>query len=190
MMRAGRLLPVIRRFAGGREAVAAVEFALILPFMLLLFLGTLEASSLITVDRRINIISGTVGDLVARWDPEAGTMTSATMTDYFRASEGIITPYSTGGLLQVVSVIEVEADGDTLVRWSRGYNGGSARTVNDPYPDIPTNLKAVATPGFIVASEVSYEYRPVLGIIFSEQLNLYSESFYLPRFETYINPPS
>ena len=64
-----RRLVGIGRLASDERGVAAVEFALILPFLLLLFLGTIEASSLITVDRRVNVISGTVGDLVARTDP-------------------------------------------------------------------------------------------------------------------------
>jgi Flp pilus assembly protein TadG len=185
-----RLPRIFGRFARDNRGAAVVEFALILPFLLLLYLGTLEASSLITVDRRINIISGTVGDLVARWDPEAGTMPAGTMTDYFRASEGIITPYEASPLLQVVSVIEVEADGDTVVRWSRAYNGATARAVDSAYDTIPDNLKAVATPGFVVVSEASYNYTPVLGLIFADEFNLYSESFYLPRFGVYVNPPA
>jgi Flp pilus assembly protein TadG len=183
-------IALLRHFTRDRRGAAAVEFAIILPVLLLLFIGTLEASSLITVDRRVQIISGTVGDLVARWDPDTGNMSTSTMTDYFRASEGIITPYVTTGLQQVVSVIEIEADGDTRVRWSRAYNGATARTVDAAYTTIPTNLKALATPGFIVASETSYGYTPVLGIVFSREFNLYNESFYLPRFGQYINPPS
>jgi Flp pilus assembly protein TadG len=189
-MSAGRLTHLLRRFGGDREGAAAVEFALILPFLLLLYLGTIEASSLITVDRRVAVISGAVGDLVARWDPDKAAMTGDNLTDFFRASEGIIMPYSTTGLRQVVSFVRVNADGSTEVVWSRGYNGGTQRTAGRPYPDIPTNMRNLASGGFIVASETTYPYRPVLGLVFRDELSLYSESFYLPRFGRPIGAPS
>jgi Flp pilus assembly protein TadG len=189
-MRTSRLKTLLRRFGVDREGAAAVEFALILPFLLLLYMGTVEASSLMTVDRRIAVISGAMGDLVARWDPDGAAMTSDDITDFFRASEGIIMPYPTTGLQQVVSFVRVNADGSTEVAWSRGYNGGTQRTAGQPYPEIPSNLRNLASGGFIVASETTYPYRPVLGLVFRDELSLYSESFYLPRFGRPIGAPS
>lgn len=179
---------IVERFRRDGDASAVVEFALILPILLLLYVGTVEASSLLTVDRRVNIISSTVGDLVSRWDPEQGTMPSATLNDYFRASQGIIIPYSQTGIQQVVTFVQVFADGSTQVRWSRSFGGATPRVVNTPYT-IPPNLKAVATPGYIVATEVSYPFEPGLGIVLQGTFTLRSESFYLPRFDSPIAPP-
>ena len=101
-----------------REGVAAVEFALILPFMLLLYVGSIELSDLINVDRRVTVIAGTVGDLVARND--GGITPGRRSTDYFNAAEGIITPYQTTGLKQVVTCVEDQLDGTTAtVQWSK-----------------------------------------------------------------------
>jgi len=180
-------------FAEATSAAAAVEFALVLPFMLLLFMGSIEASSLITVDRRVNVISGTVGDLVARWDPDEGAIPSGTLNDYFTASEGIIFPYPTTDLEQVVSMVRVLANGTTEVRWSCGHNGGTKRVTNSAYT-LPTNINLLARPpagsGFVVASETSYNYEPVLGAVFEGGLDLYQESFYLPRHEEEVTGPS
>jgi Flp pilus assembly protein TadG len=181
-------------FGEATGAAAAVEFALVLPFMLLLLMGSIEASSLITVDRRVNVISGTVGDLVARWDPDDGAIPSGTLTDYFTASAGIIFPYETDDLEQVVSFVEVLSDGTTKVLWSCGHNGGTKRTTNATYPTLPANINLLARPptgeGFVVASETSYNYVPVLGIVFEAGLDLYQESFYLPRHQETIAGPS
>jgi Flp pilus assembly protein TadG len=180
----------LSRFIGDARAAAVVEFALILPVLLLLYLGSIEASSLITVDRRVNIISGTVGDLVARWNPDDGQIPGATLNDYFEASEGIIYPYSTTGLMQVVSVVEVEDDGTTKVMWSCGYNGGSKRTTNSEYPSLPANVNLIARGSYVIASETSYSYKPMLGLVFTEALNLYQQGFYLPRYANSIDGPS
>jgi Flp pilus assembly protein TadG len=181
-------------FADATGATAAVEFALVLPFLLLLLMGSIEASSLITVDRRVNVISGTVGDLVARWDPKDGAISSSTLTDYFTASSSIIFPYETGDLKQVVSFVEIASDGTTKVLWSCAHNGGTKRVTNATYPTLPTNINLLARPpagkGFVVASETSYNHVPVMGVVFEGGLDLYQESFYLPRHQKTLAGPA
>lgn len=191
MMRGvARMLAPVRRFARDKRGAAVVEFALILPVLLLLYMGSIEASSLITVDRRINVISGTVGDLVARTN---GSIEAATLTDYFRAAEAIIFPYGDADLRQAVSLVTVTPDGVATVVWSCGYNGGTPRLANSPYA-LPANMNLIARPpsgsGFVVASETWYDYLPVLGIVFTEALNLYQDSYYLPRQEKEIPGPA
>jgi Flp pilus assembly protein TadG len=189
----------LKRIAGDEQGAAAVEFALILPLLLLLFLGTIEASSLITVDRRVNIVSGTVGDLVARTDPTE-PLEVADLNDYFEASEGIIFPYEPGDLQQVVTVIVVDDEGNATVHWSCGYNGGVALDAGDPYtPPASVEsywdvMKFVAQPppdesGYVVASESRYSYLPLLGMVFTEGLNLHRTSYYLPRYQGAIASP-
>jgi len=49
------LLQRIRRLGASESGAAAVEFALIMPFMLALYFGSMEASVLFTADKRVNI---------------------------------------------------------------------------------------------------------------------------------------
>ncbi len=60
------LLQRIRGFSRDTRGVAAVEFALILPLLLLLYIGSVEATLLYTTDRGVATIASTVADLVAR----------------------------------------------------------------------------------------------------------------------------
>ena len=52
----------LRRFGAAREAVAAVEFALILPVMLTMYVGSIELSQAFSMDQRVITIAGTTGD--------------------------------------------------------------------------------------------------------------------------------
>jgi len=181
------------RFARNDRAVAAVEFALILPFLIALYMGSIEASSLFTVDRRIEVISATTADLVARWNPNEGALPNNTLKDYFRAAEGIITPYATATLKQVVTFLNVAANGDARVAWSCGFNGGTALSTNQAFT-LNLQMKRLVTgadadlaggsAGFLIVATTSYSYRPVLGMVFTSALNLGSESQFLPRFGT------
>jgi Flp pilus assembly protein TadG len=184
-MRAERrsLLRLGARLLGSDKGVAAVEFALILPVMLLVYLGTLEASTLISMDRKVQSVAGAVGDLVARADE---VITASQLQDYFRAASGIMTPYSATDVLQVVTAVEVAADGTTSVAWTRQYLNGTysattPHTVGDEYP-LPAEMVAISLGRMVIAAEASYAYTPLLGIVINQPIDLYRSSFYMPRF--------
>lgn len=187
-----RRLPLprlLRRFVQQDDGVAAVEFALILPLLLLLYLGSIEASSLFTVDRRVEVISTTVADLVARWNPNQGAITDDVLGDYFRAAEGIIIPYDDSRLTQVVSLLSVDEDGIAEVVWSCGYNGGVSLDPGDIY-GLGEQMQTLSAGGFVVAATTRYPYRPVLGMVFKDEINLENEALFLPRFGESLDAPS
>jgi Flp pilus assembly protein TadG len=179
---------LLRRFGRHEEGVAAVEFALILPFLLSLYFGSIEAAALFTADKRVNTISATVGDLVGQWDPGDGDIddvsTTGTLATYFSASKGIIAPYASAGVKQVISLIFVATDGTTKVLWSKASGGGTVRTVGQPYTPLVTTSMTdqVAQGGCIIAAEASYSYKPILGQVFTTALNLSHTNYFIPRF--------
>ena len=179
---AGSLAKALRQLAKGREASAAVEFALVLPIMLTMYLGSMELGQAFSVDQRITIIAGTVGDLVARAD---GSISGTTLDSYFQAAQAIVGPFSTTGLKQVVTVVHVDNAGVTNVEWSKGYNGGSPKATGVAYPGpnaIPTAMLAISHNSIVVVSEATYAYTPLLGLFFKQPFNLDHQNFYLPRF--------
>jgi Flp pilus assembly protein TadG len=178
------LRSLVGRFEREERGVAAVEFALIMPFLLALYFGSMEAAALFTADKRVNSISATIGDLVSQWDPDDGNLPASTMTDYLSASTGIMTPYATTGLKIVVSLIEVKSDGTTKVLWSKANAAGTARTVNTAYTPLITTsqMNQVSRGGCVVAAETTYSYKPLLGAVFTNALNLSHTNYFLPRF--------
>lgn len=181
----GWLLALAReifRLARAREAVAAVEFALILPVMITLYLGSVELSSAITADNRVATVAGSVGDLVAR---SHQSISSGELNDYFAASANIMTPYSSAALKQVVSCLYVSKSGAVSIKWSQGYNGGTARTVNATYP-LPAELIAMSKGKYVIVAEAQLAYNPIMGYVFNKPFQLYHEDFHLPRFGNFI----
>lgn len=166
------------RFAHDRRAVAAVEFALIMPFMLMLYMGSIELSQLISVDRKVASVASTVGDLVARSN---GEITAGQVDDYFDASRLIMTPYPAGGLKQLVTLVSIDAGGDTSVEWSRPFNGATAKTNGASYP-LPSEITDIAADSYVVVSEAQLQYEPWGGYFFNSSFNLYKQYFHVPRF--------
>lgn len=188
-----RLIDLVRRFEREERGIAAVEFALILPFLIALYFGSLEASAAFTADKRVNSISSTIGDLVAQWDPaHDGTLTTGSggvLPAYFSASTGLITPYPSAGVKILMTLIWVKSDGTSKVIWSKAndpsitvHPQGSSFTPLYTSGTTPTQMNIVAQGGCIIASEVSYSYKPLLGVVFDTALNLSHTNYFIPRY--------
>jgi hypothetical protein len=182
-----RITRTIRRFARANEAVALIEFALIMPVMLMLYLGSVELSQAINVDQRVTNISATVGDLVAR---EKNVIPASDLTDYFQASKAILSPYTTSGLVQTVTLVAVDNSGVTNVRWTMPSSGTATQIVGQPWAGlhpIPASMIAISHNNWIIVSEASYAYKPAIaGPFVQSTMPLYHQTFYLPRFASII----
>jgi Flp pilus assembly protein TadG len=185
-------LAQLKRFSRDDGGIAAVEFALILPLLMTLYLGTVEAANLYSADRKVATVASTMADLVARVKND---LPQSDLDDYYEAAESIMQPYTTDGLSVVVSLLQLDEDGLATVTWSVGYGGGAARTADDDYPlaaDTKINELARGASGWLVASEVSYPHQPLTGLVFPAAINLTHVEYFLPRFglEIELDPDS
>lgn len=114
---------ILRRFAGDRRAVSAVEFALCLPFMLLLYLGGIELSQAVSADRKVTLLARTIGDLVS----QQRSVTTTDVGNVFDAASAVLYPFpltNAGGSILSVDLSEFwsakQSDGTLLtnLEWS------------------------------------------------------------------------
>jgi len=180
----GTLVKLLRRLARKETGTAAVEFALVVPLMLTLYVGSSEAAALLTADRKVQTVSGAMGDLVARANK---TITSDQMKDYFDAATSIMSPYETAGLTQTVTAVSVSSTGKATVLWStRFVDGKYSKTVAEhpkgqPYA-LPAETIALAKGQTVIASEARYSYKPLLGIVLKDTFDLNRSALFMPRF--------
>jgi Flp pilus assembly protein TadG len=168
-------LPSLPSFIRDKSAVSALEFALILPIMVTLYLGCVELGDALTINRKVTHVTSALADLVT----QANTITNTDMKNILDASAAIIVPYSTGLLTIKVSGVTLDALGKGKVTWSDARNT-TALTVNSAIT-IPA---AVATPNtFIVTADVHYTYTPTIGYIMTGSFDM-NDKFYLrPRLK-------
>jgi Flp pilus assembly protein TadG len=175
-----QLAQLVARWRGDNRGAAVVEFALILPVMLTLYVGSIEASVLITMDRKVQSAAGAVGDLVARSDDQ---ISADQLRNYFQAASGILSPYSADTLKQVVTSVQIRKDGTTRVDWSRGFNGGTPRTSFI----LPREMKDIVwdrtRDKYIIVAEASTAFQPMFGLVFTQAISLQRQSFFMPRFQ-------
>jgi Flp pilus assembly protein TadG len=184
-----RLILRGRAFWIDAKAVAAVEFAIVLPFMLLLYLGGIELGIAMAINVKVTATTHSLADMIAQ-----NTQISASqLQNILGASTAIIAPYPTtdgsGNSLITVTVSEVSTDGSgrATVQWSRSYNGtavAAGRSVGQTMT-LPTSLTGAQNNNVsLILGEVAYAYTPNLGHAISGTVTL-RDSFYLfPRCST------
>ena len=161
------------RFAGDCRGISAVEFAMLFPVMLTLFLGSVEASQGIATDRKVELIAHALADLSSQYT----AITNADMTNILNAGSAIIAPYTTAGLNEVVSEISIDAQGNASVVWSDTLDG-TALTVGQTVT-VPSSLAVPNT--YLVLAQVQYSYNPTYGYVMTGTLTLSDQSFMSPR---------
>ena len=177
----GSLFARLRRDAGG---MAAIEFAMIVPIMFFLFIGTVEFSQALTVDRRLTQAASSTADLIAR-APNSG-LTADQVDRDLRIIEQLIAPYELDRLyVKVMSVIAQGTPGNPSVLmytidWSRDNNGGTPHPRGDNFTDIPQGLLVAGES--VIVSEARYNYQPLIFTYFIQSAFNMTERFYLkPR---------
>ncbi len=149
-------------FAKARAGVSAVEFALILPVMLMLYCGSVELSEALAVDRKANRVSSTICDLVS----QETDVTAAEMANIFDASSAIMEPYSAGTVLKMeLIVVDINTSSQT-VNWSKSRQGGTTAT---PYAKgaaspvtVPSTIAVVGTQ--VVVARITYSFTPAFSL--------------------------
>lgn len=181
----GSLLRLLHRLTGNAQGVAALEFAMIAPLMLMMFVGSVEFSQAITVDRRVTQAASVAADLVSR-APSEGVTTAQVDRDMSIVGQ-LIAPYDLSALtVEVVSVKAQAVPGNPgalnyVVDWSRNNRGGTPYARNSPAPfGMPQGL-LVAGESTIVG-RAFYNYTPLIFSYFISEAFTMEEKFYLrPR---------
>lgn len=185
----------LRRFARNRDGVSAVEFAIILPFMLTLYIGSAEVGDGLAIQFKTTLAARTVADLTSQCgDSTAGSVycdtangqaiDNTSMSQILGAASQVITPYSNAQMVVTVSEMKVPNGSSTgTVVWSASTSG-SGRTINSTYA-LPTSLQSLpANPNgyyYVIFGEVTYPYTPAMGYVLTGTINIYQNSIFFPR---------
>ncbi|MBV9330435.1 MAG: pilus assembly protein [Alphaproteobacteria bacterium] len=161
-------------FLRDKSGLSAVEFAIILPFMLMLYLGAFEITQAIAVQRMVTLTASTVANIVTQYSDISA---SQTMPDILNASTAVLTPYPVANAVVTVSCISIDATGNAKVAWSQALNG-SPRPVGQVM-HLPAALDIPNTE--VVLGETTYAYTPLFNYLNIGTLNLNSSVYMLPR---------
>jgi Flp pilus assembly protein TadG len=163
----------LHRFARDQRGIAAVEFAMLLPLMMTLYLGGVEVSQAVAIDRKVTLIARTVADLIA----QVTSVNSTDMSNILAASSAVVAPYPDTKLKIVVSRVDINSSSVAKVIWSKTKNG-TARAANSTVT-LPTALTVPNTS--LIWAETSYDYKPTIGYVITGTMTLKDQIYMRPR---------
>jgi Flp pilus assembly protein TadG len=146
------------------QGAAAVEFAYLVPILLLMLLGTIEMGRAINVHRQFAMATATASDLVAReeWlgtsDPDA----QANLAGMMESIKHLMQPYDASTLKLGVFSVRASPDdaNDTRVEWKYSYNGQSVPDKCQTYA-LPSGL--IGKGGSAIVVESTYGFKPLFA---------------------------
>ena len=151
------------------RGVSAVEFALIVPVVLILLIGMVYINEALTVHRKLRQVTIAAADLIAQQDEVTEENVALTLA----GAASLLSPYDTASLSLVLTVIAVEA-GEQSVVWSRALHATPETAGEAPAFPVPDDLALDGVQTVAVRADFTYHS------IFSALAELFTQGGDLP----------
>jgi len=163
------------RFISDERGSILVETALVLPILVLIFVGMVEFSEAFMVKRKAGAVASATADLVA----QASRVSAADLADISSIANNLMQPYPAGPLIVLVECVTADANGNPLVTWSWSSPASAAKPkAGDPYP-LPDGL--IGANESIIVTQTSYTFTPPIAQFLTDGVQFNSTAYFKPR---------
>jgi Flp pilus assembly protein TadG len=162
----------LRHFARDGSGSSVVEFALLLPLMLVMYFGSIQVTDAISADRQVTLVASTVAEITSQ---STGNVTN--VNTILGAASAVLAPFPVSNATVTLSSVCIDGTGKATILWSQSLNGTArSGTVTNV---IPPGLLVPSTS--VIWGEATYSYRPVVGWVITGTLPMYDQIFLRPR---------
>ena len=163
----------VQHFGRSEQGATLIEFALVLPIMIMLFIAVVEFGEVFSVNRKISNAASTVSDLIS----QENSVTNAKLQDIAIVANEIVKPYRTAPFsLRVISIIANNTNTAATVAWT--YPAGSP-AVGSVFP-LPGGQRLTEPNSSLIVAETSYAFTPSMGY-FVGDITLNGVAYFRPR---------
>ncbi len=168
-----KLSRLAKSYSENSSGLAAVEFGLIAPILLIMLIGIFEISQGLSVSRKVTSAGSTIGDLTS----QALEMSDEDIEDTFGSAMAIMFPNSAGPLKMRLTSVEIDPVGDATVAWSDSSNWSS---LPEGAPvTLPGGMNVPNTS--VIMSEIEYDYTSLFGEFLPGTTTFNDRFFFIPR---------
>ena len=172
-----------------RYGIAATEFALALPVLVIMLLGALDLTRFMLFHQKIERISYSTADVVA----QAQSVSSTELNNILKAAAQIMlpAPFAAQGVVIISSVYKPPGQ-PTTIRWQYKGGGSLERTskvgLTNGTPTLPAGLTLNDRDNVIVA-ETYYMFTPMFAGSAVPAQEIYRRAVFKPRLGALTTPP-
>jgi Flp pilus assembly protein TadG len=189
----------MRSFRKNKSGAAAVEFALILPLMIMMFFGVVELSLALSCRADVSVMASTAADLVS----QESVATATDLGNVYAAAGTILYPNTGTPTIRITSVVYDPIGQSTTsgkIDWTCTQAGtGTLNPLSRAKGDIVTFgppltsvTQALFDPahGSVIIAEVAYNYASRTTQVITGPINMTNNFFTKPRRVTQITAPA
>ncbi len=188
------------RLLRARRALAGVEFAIVLPFLLTLLFGSVDLSRAIILTRRLTVAAAATATIASTMAVQATNLNALSGTQAWQASTAPFAifpdwlspplPGTFSITLSAVTFKTAKAGYAAQVAWSVGNPKGQTRlrpcgAVSQAADDAPTSLVSLPADAFgptsILVADVSGVFVPLFTSVFLGPITLQRSGYVSPR---------
>ena len=178
--------PVCRRFLASQRGVAAIEFAMIMPVLLILFLSSFDVGNAIIVYLKVRTATYELAAITNQYGTgSTAQISTSTMSAITSATSQVMAPYSSSSTAVTISQIKATSANAATVSWSYTVNGTA---LSGTYTGLPANMAKNSCnkkyPCYFILSSVAYTYTPLFGHYMTGPLTLSDTLLVTPRVST------
>lgn len=167
-----------KSFLRNEAGIAAVEFALIIPVLLLAYLGATDLTQALAIDRKLSQVSATVSDLVAQEE----VITRDEVEAFFQSGIAIMRPFEFSDTKLRLTIVEVHGS-STEVTGVAEHNWEIEARNGDDYNELSADMIDLSDGRFLVVATASYDYEPMFSTIFDASMGLEQRSIHVVRHD-------
>ncbi|WP_442756778.1 TadE/TadG family type IV pilus assembly protein [Methylocystis sp. JAN1] len=196
-----------KRLQRNESGIAAVEFALILPLMLMIYMGLVELSRGMRAAQKLDLVAHTLADLTAQKldcpNPAAGSsattcakgqagLSETDISSIFSAANTLMAPLPVANLKMTISEINITSPSPSnwqaKTNWTVTRNGATARPCQVLSPSNPPPVSVTTIPPSYV--QVTNGVTPPVGpLIIADVVYQYSPGVHFEFFK-WGSPPT
>lgn len=150
---------LIRRLGRDTHGATAVEFALILPILLMIYVGMVQVCQGFMADKRAGHAAAIVGDMIA----QNATLNASQVENVLAAGGRIMRPFAVENLTIRVTSVD-QASGTPKVVWSQTGGGGDALPPLSKGAEVELPAHLLAGGGPVIVTESRYAYKPLFKL--------------------------
>jgi Flp pilus assembly protein TadG len=182
------LLSAPRAFLRDKSGASAIEFAFVVPLMLVMYLGTMELGQGIETNKKVARSASMIGDLIT----QETSLTKSQIDGVLVVGESILQPYYRSRPMITITALRFNNASPPVatVVWRRKITNGAITGTGATTETVavPTQLRTAGS--FLVKVETDLQYKPVLTWNSDMKSFGYKSTFTnIPMMETYFLRP-
>ena len=182
----GRRRSPLGKFVHDRSGTAAIEFALIVPILLIIFFGSYETANLVLAYMKLEDAAETAADLVAQTTVNTVLQSSTYFPNVTNAVKQVLTPLTVSGTqLKIAYASVTYSTGSPVIDWHYEVNGATALTVANISSSQNLAKLGSETSGStdsVIVAQLTYAYSSSFSHVLKSSYTLSELAFNRPRY--------